>query len=107
MLCFKSGFIFSPNACQTVPANPNVPLKPRWHRRSCGVNGMSIDQLEALACGLRFRHDEVTVHRDVYRAPAKDAEDYRPARLRLERKDEGDGDRYQDSWSGPCRVLSD
>lgn len=42
VLCFKSRFIFSPNACQTVPANPNVSLKPRWHQRSCGVNGMSI-----------------------------------------------------------------
>jgi hypothetical protein len=42
MLCFKSRFIFSPNACQTVPANPNVSLKPRWHQRSSGVNGMSI-----------------------------------------------------------------
>ena len=42
MLCFKSGFILSPNACQTVPTNPNVSLKPRWHQRNCGFNGMSI-----------------------------------------------------------------
>ena len=42
MLGFKSRFVFSPNACQTIPADPNVSLKPRWYQRSCGVNRMSI-----------------------------------------------------------------
>src|SRR5262245_35901919 len=42
MLCFESGFVFSPKACQTVPANPDVSLKPRWYQRYCGVNRMRI-----------------------------------------------------------------